>query len=78
VHPARWEDIRRLFADAVEHAPAERAAFLADRCGLDLSLRREVEALLAADQRARDGRFLREAVRAVAGRLTPMRESGPE
>jgi len=78
VRADRWEAIRRLFADAVEQHPSERAAFLADRCGLDLLLRREVEALLAADRSARDGRFLRDAVRAVAGRLAAVRESSPE
>lgn len=78
MNPDRWETIRRLFDDAVRHEPDGRAAFLADRCGLDLSLRREIEALLAADAGAQDGRFLADAVRHVAGRLAGMRESPPE
>jgi len=37
----------RLFAQALDVPPAERAQFLADRCGDDAALRAEVEALLA-------------------------------
>jgi hypothetical protein len=70
--------VRRLFDDAVAQEPARRAAFLADRCGADVVLRAEVEALLAADRGAADGRFLRDAVRAVADRWAAMRESRPE
>jgi len=74
----RWETVRQLFDDAVTQAPARRAAFLADRCGVDPALRAEVEALLAADRLAGDGSFLRDVVRAVAHRMAAMRESGEE
>ena len=50
--PERWRQIDRVFQAAVELAPAERAAFINTACGDDDSLRREVEALLAADKQA--------------------------
>jgi len=45
-HSARLE---RLFDDALDVPAPDRAAFLDDVCGEDADLRREVEALLAAD-----------------------------
>ncbi len=45
----RWKQIEDLFQAAVEHAPQDRPAFLAQACGADEDLRREVEKLLAAD-----------------------------
>src|SRR6185436_2084995 len=45
----RWATVSRLTADAMEVPAAERAAWLAHACGADDALRREVEALLAAD-----------------------------
>ena len=50
--PERWQQIEALFQAAVEHPPAARTAFLAQACNGDESLRREVEALLAADASA--------------------------
>jgi len=47
--PARWQDIDRIFAAALEREPAARAAFLAEACGGDEQLRSEVESLLAHD-----------------------------
>ncbi len=52
----RFRRIDELFAKALEHPPAERAACLDEACAGDAELRREIEALLAADARA--GRFL--------------------
>lgn len=49
--PARWRQVKEVFANAVKLAPAERAAFLDQTCG-DHALRREVEALLASDELA--------------------------
>jgi len=42
----RWGRIETLYHRALEHAPGDRAAFLADACGGDETLRREVESLL--------------------------------
>ena len=42
-----WQRIEQLYHAAREHAPEARAAFLAEACGDDEALRREVESLLA-------------------------------
>ena len=47
-HLRRVED---LFHQAAELAPGARSAFLAEACGFDESLRREVESLLAYDSK---------------------------
>lgn len=44
----RWQSIRTVFDAAVELPPANRDGFLADTCGGDAELRREVASLLAA------------------------------
>jgi tetratricopeptide (TPR) repeat protein len=49
---ASWERVAALFDQALEQPPAERAAFLAAACGEDVALRRQVEQLLAAHDRA--------------------------
>jgi serine/threonine protein kinase/Tol biopolymer transport system component len=43
----RWQQIERLFHAALERAPHERAALLAEACAGDAELRHEVESLLA-------------------------------
>jgi len=47
--PERWKEIDRIFTAAVELEPDERAAFVAEACGVDDELRREVESMLAHD-----------------------------
>src|SRR5205809_59673 len=54
--PARFQTIEEIFLAAVEQEPDHVSAFLDRACGGDTALRREVEALLASDQRA--GRFI--------------------
>lgn len=49
--PERWRQVDQLFQAALERATEERTAFINEACGDD-SLRREVEALLAADGEA--------------------------
>jgi serine/threonine protein kinase len=49
--PERWQQVNDLFQSAVERAPEERAAFLAEACQGDERLRRAVERLIAGDQR---------------------------
>jgi serine/threonine protein kinase/Tol biopolymer transport system component len=51
--PERWRQVDQLFQAALERAPEDRSAFINEACGDDDSLRREVEALLAADGEAR-------------------------
>ena len=47
----RSQQVERLYHDARERDPHERAAFLDQACGGDGVLRREVESLLAEDAR---------------------------
>jgi eukaryotic-like serine/threonine-protein kinase len=48
----RARRLEELYHSALEHAAAERGAFLQSACGADAALRREVESLLAHDQEA--------------------------
>ena len=43
-----WNKAKRIFADAMKIAPAERLAFLDEVCRGDAETRREVESLLAS------------------------------
>jgi len=54
--PARFQTIEEIFLAAVEQEPDQVSSFLDTACEGDAVLRREVEALLASDQRA--GRFI--------------------
>src|SRR5437867_3695289 len=45
--PTRWQEIERVYNAALQRSPGERTAFLAEVCGEDAELRREVEAQLA-------------------------------
>ena len=47
--PERWQQIDRLYHDALERKPEERAAFLARACRGDEGLHREVLSLLGSD-----------------------------
>jgi non-specific serine/threonine protein kinase/serine/threonine-protein kinase len=47
--PESWQQIKRIFDDAVELAPSEQGVFLEAACGSDARVRREVERMLAAD-----------------------------
>ena len=62
---ARWQRIERLYHAAVTRPAEARPAFLAEACGGDEGLRREVEALLATPETA-EGPFAGPAVRAAA------------
>jgi serine/threonine protein kinase len=61
VTPERWAQIEELFHSACECAPKDRTGILEEACIGDPELRREVEALLASEENARD--HLRAAVR---------------
>ncbi|QKK08285.1 MAG: hypothetical protein HND58_08895 [Planctomycetota bacterium] len=45
---ARWDELQRVFTEAVGLAPDERGEYLDGACARNGPLRREVEALLAA------------------------------
>jgi serine/threonine protein kinase/Tol biopolymer transport system component len=50
--PERMKKLQELFDAALDRAPAERAAFLAEACGNDQALRRAVESLLLHHEQA--------------------------
>lgn len=50
--PERWQQIERLYHEALVREAPERAAFLDDACGGNEALRREVESLLAQERSA--------------------------
>ena len=62
--PERWVKIEELFHRALESAPEDRSRVLEDSCAGDPELRREVEGLLSAANRA--GQQLRQVVRGAA------------
>lgn len=64
--PKRWRQIDELLEAALDQPSGERAVFLAQACGDDNSLRREVESLLQADK-ASDS-LLETPVVALAGK----------
>jgi hypothetical protein len=45
--PDRWQRVARVCESALEREPSMRAAYVAEACGDDETLRREVESLLA-------------------------------
>jgi non-specific serine/threonine protein kinase/serine/threonine-protein kinase len=52
VNPADWDDVKRLFGEALEHDESKRAEFLERTCGSRMWVRSEVESLLDAHARA--------------------------
>jgi serine/threonine-protein kinase len=56
--PERWRRIEDVLGAALACEPARRGAVIADACGEDDALRREVESLLAAHDRASGDDFL--------------------
>ena len=46
--PEKWEQVKELFALALERDPGERGSFLLQACAGDDSLRAEVESLLSS------------------------------
>ncbi len=65
--PERWQQIEKLYHAALECAPDERAAFLAEACAGDEALRHEVESLLAAHDQA--GSFIESPPNDVAAEM---------
>jgi hypothetical protein len=67
--PDRWDTVERLFHAALARPAAERAAFLAEACGGDQGLRREVESLLVQGASA-EAILERGALAAAAGMMS--------
>lgn len=80
--PERWQRVNDLFIDALEHPADARGRWLAEQCGGDDELRREVESLLQADVPAGPGTSVARAVaHAIASSMVaaplPMQTIGP-
>jgi serine/threonine protein kinase len=56
--PKRWQQISRIFNKAISLDGEERTEFVADECGVDQSLRSEVEKLIAAHSQATAEKFI--------------------
>lgn len=56
--PERWQQISRIFNDALSLDGEERAAYVEDKCGVDQSLKSEVEKLIAAHGDAKAEGFI--------------------
>lgn len=69
-----WKRIEEIFEQALDLPAADRARFLAERCGADDALRHRVESLLASDSVARPD-FLE---RPAAGPRTSFRADAPD
>src|SRR5436309_11962513 len=70
MEPERWQQIERLYHAALERNPGARTAFLDEACAGDAELRREVEGLLAYDDKTAsfiDAPALQLAAKALAG-----------
>jgi eukaryotic-like serine/threonine-protein kinase len=64
--PEHWQQLDKLFHSALEREPKERSAFLDKACAGDESLRKQVEALLAAHDEA--GSFIESPAMEVEAR----------
>jgi eukaryotic-like serine/threonine-protein kinase len=73
MNPARFQTIEEIFLAALEQEPDQVSAFLERACDGDAVLRREVEALLASDQRA--GRFIERSTVGLATKIIQNRQA---
>ncbi len=67
--PERYQQIGRLYQDAVSLEPQRRVGFLQEACAEDEALRQAVEQLLAADEQAQAQDFIAEPVREIAAEM---------
>ena len=58
MNPERWHQISRIFKSAISLDNDARAAYLAEQCGKDESLRSEVEKLIESHRLASDENFI--------------------
>jgi serine/threonine protein kinase len=56
--PERWKQVSRIFQSAISLDDEARAAYVAGQCGVDESLRVEVEKLIESHQRASEEKFI--------------------
>src|SRR5215470_18248195 len=50
--PERWREVTEIYGAVVSRAPDQRAAAVAELCGTDETLRREIESLLESQHGA--------------------------
>ncbi|HSS49567.1 MAG TPA: serine/threonine-protein kinase, partial [Thermoanaerobaculia bacterium] len=74
MNAVRWHEVDRVFAAVLERPPAERPEALDAACAGDSELQREVEQLLAADERI--GSFLELPAAELLGLVPPGGEGG--
>jgi eukaryotic-like serine/threonine-protein kinase len=72
----RWREVERVYYASLKHEEPQRAAFLAQACGADEDLRREVESLLF--KQTQDGGFLEAPALEVAARALAQDRSEAE
>src|SRR5438270_328927 len=75
MNPERWQQLDELFHAALEREPDDRAAFLDEACAGDQQLRREVEALIAANEQA--GSFIEKPALEVEARSLAKEQGDP-
>jgi serine/threonine protein kinase len=75
--PERWQQISRIFNAALSLDERKRAAYVADECGVDQSLKSEVEKLIAAHGDASADRFI-DGMAAEAAAPLLLNEEDPE
>mgnify|MGYP003446356943 CR=1 FL=1 len=73
--PERYQQIARLYHDAVSLLPAQRPAFLQEACTADEELRQAVERLLVADEQAQAEDFIAEPALQVAAEMLAQQRS---
>ncbi|MBL8207989.1 MAG: protein kinase [Blastocatellia bacterium] len=73
--PEHYQQIGRLYHDALSLEPAQRGAFLLGACGENEALRQAVEQLLVADAQAQAENFIAEPAREVAAELLAQERS---
>lgn len=71
--PSRFQRIEEIFLAALEQEPGQTSAFLGTVCAGDKELRREVEVLLASDQRA--GPFIETSTVGLATKIIENRHA---
>ena len=56
--PERWKKINEILDTVSAIAPEKRAEFIAEACGADLVLRKDIEALISAQKEVQAGNFM--------------------
>jgi TPR repeat protein len=54
VNPARWQQLKSVFDQALQLDPSQRPGYIDEVCALDPELRKEIESMLAAHEQVRE------------------------